>query len=68
MTLRVMIEVPEAVRVAAAEGVDGIVGLGDLEGNPERVAVRVDVAVIVGIRFKAASCRSGLCNCTEYDC
>lgn len=50
-----MIAVPEAVFDAAAEGVDGMVGLGDLEGNPERVAVRVVVAVEVGIRFMAAS-------------
>lgn len=60
VTVRVMMAVPEAVREAAAEGVDGMVGLGDLEGNPERVAVRVDVAVIVGITCKAASCRWGL--------
>jgi hypothetical protein len=50
-----MIAVPEAVFEAAAEGVDGMVGLGDLEGNPERVAVRVVVAVEVGISCIAAS-------------
>jgi hypothetical protein len=44
-----MIAVPEAVFEEAAEGVDTRVGLGDLEGNPERVAVRVLEAVIVGI-------------------
>lgn len=41
--------VADVVLETAAEGVDGIVGLGDLEGNPERVAVRVDVGVRVGI-------------------
>jgi len=54
VTVRVMIAVPEAVFEAAAEGVDGMVGLGDFEGNPERVAVRVVVAVVVGMRFIAA--------------
>jgi hypothetical protein len=49
-----MIAVPEAVFEAAAEGVDGRDGLGDLEGNPERVAVRVEVGVRVGMRFIAA--------------
>ena len=52
--MRVIIAVPEEVREAAADGVEGIVGLGDLEGNPERVAVRVVVAELVGIRFTAA--------------
>jgi hypothetical protein len=47
--------VPDAVLEAGAEGVDSRVGLGDLEGNPERVAVRVVVAVTVGMRFTAAS-------------
>jgi hypothetical protein len=55
VVVRVMVAVPEAVCVALAEGVDGMVGLGDLEGNPERVAVRVVVGVIVGIIFTAAS-------------
>lgn len=44
-----------AVREAAAEGVEGMVGLGDLDGNPERVAVRVVVGVFVGIILIAAS-------------
>ena len=55
VVVRVMMAVPEAVCVALGEGVDGMVGLGDLEGNPERVAVRVVVGVIVGIIFTAAS-------------
>ena len=46
--------VAEVVLEAAAEGVDGMVGLGDLEGNPERVAVRVFVAVTVGMTCIAA--------------
>ncbi len=50
---------------AGAVGVDARVGLGDLEGNPERVAVRVVVAELVGMRFTAASCRSELKSCTE---
>lgn len=50
-----MVAVPEAVCVALAEGVEGRVGLGDLEGNPERVAVRVVVADDVGMIFTAAS-------------
>ena len=68
VTVRVIMAVPEAVREAAAEGVDGMVGLGDLEGNPDRVAVRVEVAVMVGMMFIAASCRSGLKSCTEWVC
>lgn len=57
--------VTEVVLEAAAEGVDGMVGRGDREGNPERVAVRVDVAVLVGITWMAARCRSEVENCTE---
>jgi len=52
--VRVIIAVLEAVREAAADGVEGIVGFGDLEGNPERVAVRVVVAVVVGMILMAA--------------
>ena len=63
--VRVIIAVPDAVLEAGAVGVDAMVGLGDLEGNPERVAVRVVVAELVGMRFTAASCRSELKSCTE---
>ncbi len=58
--VRVRIAVPVLVRDSAAEGVAGRVGLGDLEGNPERVAVRVVVAELVGMIFTAARRRSEL--------
>lgn len=40
--------VAEVVFETADDGVGRRVGLGDLEGNPERVDVRVEVGVRVG--------------------
>lgn len=60
VTVRVIAGVPVAVCVVREVGVDAIVGLGDLEGNPERVAVRVVDAVCVGTTATPARFRSGL--------
>ncbi len=60
VTDRVRAGVPVAVCVIREVGVEGIVGFADLEGNPERVAVRVVVADVVGINATAARFRSGL--------
>lgn len=60
VTVRVIAGVPVAVCVVREVGVEGIVGFEDLEGNPERVAVRVVDAVCVGTAATAARFRSGL--------